>query len=66
MISYISYINPVLDFIIKVSIIFGVAILGYFYWKIRSLDREIEALSKKFEKTRGEMRKIELKKHFGA
>ena len=56
MIDYLNYFNPILDFVIKLSIVFGITLLGYFYWGIRNLDREIEELNKKFENRRGALR----------
>ena len=52
----LSYINQILDFLIKLSIISGIIILCYFYWKIRSLDRKIEELNNNFEKKRSGIR----------
>ena len=52
----LNYINQILDFLIKLSIISGIISLGYFYWKIRSLDGKIERLSTEFEKKRVEIR----------
>lgn len=52
----LSYINQILDFFIKLSIISGIVILCYYYWKIRGLDGEIESLNRNFEKKRAEIR----------
>lgn len=60
----ISFINEILDLIIKISIIFGISLLCYFYWKIKNLDIKIEKLNKEFEKKRGEIRLQTIEMHF--
>ncbi|OGI94811.1 hypothetical protein A3A03_01565 [Candidatus Nomurabacteria bacterium RIFCSPLOWO2_01_FULL_40_18] len=52
----ISYINEILDLITKLIPILSVFLLGYFYWKIRIIDREIERLNKNFEGERNNKR----------
>jgi len=64
MIDYLNYFNPILDFVIKLSIVFGITLLGYFYWGIRNLDREIEELNKKFENRRGALRQQTMMRTF--
>jgi len=52
----LSCINQILDFFIKLSIISGIVILCYYYWKIGGLNGEIERLNRNFEKKRVEIR----------
>jgi len=52
----IEGINNILDLIIKVSIVSGIFLLIYFYWKIRILNTKIENLIKDFEIKRNKIR----------
>ena len=52
----ISYINEILDFIIKLSIVFGIGLLIYLYRKIIVLDKKIVKINKKFEDERNSKR----------
>ena len=51
-----SFINQILDLIIKLGIVFSISTLVYFYLKIRSIDKKIEIQNKEFEKKREEIR----------